>query len=37
MDGERYYALEELISFNILELLSELMAANIVSVKIEGR
>ena len=32
-----YYALEEPTSLNTLELLPELMAANIASVKIEGR
>lgn len=37
MDGERYHALEEPTSLNTLELLPELMAANIASVKIEGR
>lgn len=36
VDGECYYVLEELISFNILELLLELMVVNIVLVKIEG-
>ncbi len=36
MDGERYHALEEPTSLNT-ELLPELMAANIASVKIEGR
>ncbi|HIB8485319.1 TPA: peptidase U32 family protein [Escherichia coli] len=36
-DGERYHALEEPTSLNTLELLPELMAANIASVKIEGR
>lgn len=35
--GERYHALEEPTSLNTLELLPELMAANIASVKIEGR
>lgn len=35
--GERYHALEEPISLNTLDLLPELMAANIASVKIEGR
>ncbi len=37
VDGERYHALEEPTSLNTLELLPELMAANIASVKIEGR
>lgn len=37
MDGERYHALEEPTSLNTLELLPELLAANIASVKIEGR
>jgi putative protease len=33
----RYHALEEPTSLNTLELLPELLAANIASVKIEGR
>ncbi|MGM3175363.1 ubiquinone anaerobic biosynthesis protein UbiU [Dickeya lacustris] len=37
VDGKRYHALEEPTSLNTLELLPELMAANIASVKIEGR
>ncbi len=37
VDGERYHALEEPTSLNTTELLPELMAANIASVKIEGR
>ncbi|GLY60469.1 collagenase [Pectobacterium carotovorum subsp. carotovorum] len=37
VDGQRYHALEEPTSLNTLELLPELMAANIASVKIEGR
>ncbi len=37
VDGERYHALEEPTSLNTSELLPELMAANIASVKIEGR
>ncbi|MFJ5427066.1 U32 family peptidase, partial [Enterobacter sp. CER55] len=37
VDGERYHALEEPTSLNTLELLPELLAANIASVKIEGR
>lgn len=37
VDGERYHALEEPTSLNTLELLPELMVANIASVKIEGR
>ena len=37
VNGERYHALEEPTSLNTLELLPELMAANIASVKIEGR
>ncbi len=36
VDGERYHALEEPTSLNTLELLPELMAANIASVKIEA-
>ncbi len=34
---QRYHALEEPTSLNTIELLPELLAANIVSVKIEGR
>ncbi|GBU12486.1 protease [Enterobacterales bacterium] len=37
VDGEKYHALEEPTSLNTLELLPELFAANIASVKIEGR
>ncbi|WP_159566023.1 ubiquinone anaerobic biosynthesis protein UbiU [Budvicia diplopodorum] len=37
VDGELYHALEEPTSLNTLELLPELLAANIASVKIEGR
>jgi len=37
VDSQRYHALEEPTSLNTLALLPELMAANIVSVKIEGR
>lgn len=37
VDGQRYHALEEPTSLNTLELLPELFAANIASVKIEGR
>lgn len=37
VDGVRYHALEEPTSLNTLELLPELLAANIASVKIEGR
>ncbi|PBO40815.1 protease [Salmonella enterica] len=37
VDGERYHALEEPTSLNTLELLPELMAANIAAVKSEGR
>lgn len=37
VDGQTYHALEEPTSLNTLELLPELMAANIASVKIEGR
>ncbi|QUG74201.1 U32 family peptidase [Erwinia sp. E602] len=37
VDGPRYHALEEPTSLNTLALLPELMAAKIVSVKIEGR
>lgn len=37
VDGIRYHTLEEPTSLNTLELLPELFAANIVSVKIEGR
>ncbi|QOL13340.1 ubiquinone anaerobic biosynthesis protein UbiU [Dickeya dianthicola] len=37
VDGQRYHALEEPTSLNTLELLPELMTANIASVKIEGR
>ncbi|SQB37404.1 peptidase [Citrobacter koseri] len=35
--AERYHALEEPTSLNTLELLPDLLAANIASVKIEGR
>ncbi|MBK0034192.1 U32 family peptidase [Erwinia sp. S43] len=37
LDGQRYHALEEPTSLNTLELLPELMATHIASVKIEGR
>lgn len=37
VDEAHYHALEEPTSLNTLALLPELMAANIVSVKIEGR
>ena len=37
VDGQRYHTLEEPTSLNTLALLPELMAANIASVKIEGR
>src|SRR5699024_7445659 len=37
VDDVKYHALEEPTSLNTLELLPELAAANIVSVKIEGR
>lgn len=37
VDGERYHALEEPTSLNTLELLPQLMAAGIASIKIEGR
>lgn len=37
VDGQRYHALEEPTSLNTLALLPELFAANIASVKIEGR
>ncbi|MCZ6412867.1 U32 family peptidase, partial [Cronobacter sakazakii] len=37
VDGQRYHTLEEPTSLNTLELLPELLAANIASVKIEGR
>lgn len=37
VDGTKYHALEEPTSLNTLELLPELFAANIASVKIEGR
>ncbi|TCV99056.1 ubiquinone anaerobic biosynthesis protein UbiU [Biostraticola tofi] len=37
VDGQRYHALEEPTSLNTLSLLPELLAANIASVKIEGR
>ncbi|WP_370555958.1 U32 family peptidase [Edwardsiella tarda] len=37
VDGVRYHTLEEPTSLNTLALLTELMAANIASVKIEGR
>ena len=37
VDGERYHALEEPTSLNTLELLPELLAAGITSLKIEGR
>lgn len=37
VDGKLYHPLEEPTSLNTLELLPELLAANIASVKIEGR
>lgn len=37
VDDQRYHALEEPTSLNTLELLPDLLAANIASVKIEGR
>ena len=37
VDGQRYHTLEEPTSLNTLALLPELLAANIASVKIEGR
>ena len=37
VDDVRYHALEEPTSLNTLELLPELLAANIAAVKIEGR
>ncbi|WP_172402187.1 U32 family peptidase, partial [Salmonella enterica] len=37
VNGERYHALTEPTILNTLELLPELMAANIASAKIEGR
>ncbi len=37
VDEQRYHALEEPTSLNTLELLPELLGANIASVKIEGR
>ncbi|MGL4860928.1 MAG: ubiquinone anaerobic biosynthesis protein UbiU [Enterobacteriaceae bacterium] len=37
VDQQRYHALEEPTSLNTLEILPELLAAGIVSVKIEGR
>ena len=37
VDDLRYHALEEPTSLNTLELLPELLAANVASVKIEGR
>lgn len=37
MDGTLYHPLEEPTSLNTLELLPDLLAANIASVKIEGR
>ena len=37
VNGAKYHALEEPTSLNTLELLPELFAANIASVKIEGR
>lgn len=37
VDEQKYYVLEEPTSLNTIELLPELMAANIASVKIEGR
>nr|WP_314264087.1 peptidase U32 family protein [uncultured Moellerella sp.] len=37
VDGHKYHTLEEPTSLNTIELIPELMAANIASVKIEGR
>ena len=37
VDEQKYHVLEEPTSLNTIELLPELMAANIASVKIEGR
>lgn len=37
VDGQKYHTLEEPTSLNTLSLLPELLAANIASVKIEGR
>ncbi|WP_140185958.1 peptidase U32 family protein [Providencia stuartii] len=37
VDGHKYHVLEEPTSLNTIELLPDLMAANIASVKIEGR
>lgn len=37
VDGVKYHPLEEPTSLNTLELLPELLAANVASVKIEGR
>ncbi|EJD6042201.1 TPA: U32 family peptidase [Providencia rettgeri] len=37
VDGQKYHVLEEPTSLNTIELLPELMAASIASVKIEGR
>ncbi|MEX9870411.1 peptidase U32 family protein [Providencia huaxiensis] len=37
VDDQKYHVLEEPTSLNTIELLPELMAANIASVKIEGR
>lgn len=37
VDDHRYHVLEEPTSLNTIELLPDLMAANIASVKIEGR
>ena len=37
VDNQKYHVLEEPTSLNTIELLPELMAANIASVKIEGR
>ncbi|EPK8020606.1 ubiquinone anaerobic biosynthesis protein UbiU [Providencia rettgeri] len=37
VDDQKYHVLEEPTSLNTIELLAELMAANIASVKIEGR
>ena len=37
VDNQRYHVLEEPTSLNTLELLPDLLAANIASVKIEGR
>lgn len=37
VDGHKYHVLEEPTSLNTLELLPDLMSANIASVKIEGR